>query len=564
MKTKRPYSSLCKAPTGIQGLDDITNGGLPRERMTLVCGGTGCGKTLFCTEFLIRGANQFGEPGVLLTFEDSAREIALNVASIGFNLPRLTAQKKLFVDQVIIDRSQIEETGNFSLDGLFVRLDHAINSIGARRVVIDTIESIFENLPNPVMLRSELRRLVYWLKQKKVTTLITAERGDHLITGSSLEEYVSDCVLLLNHRVVNMIATRSLRVVKYRGSPHGTNEYPFHISSAGLRLLPITTVVTDQKVSSERISSGLPGLDKMLGGKGYFRGSSILLSGTPGTGKTSIAAHLINAACTRGERCLFVALEESPQEITRNMLSIGLDLARWQKKGLLHIQASRACLHDLETHLAKIHEQVTTLKPGIVVVDPVTAFSILGQSTEIKSMLTRLVDFLKPQGITMFFTTLIHGEAKPQHTGSDISSSIDTWLVVRDIESQGERNRILVLAKSRGMAHSNQIREFRITSQGIEFSGVYLEAEGVLTGSGRMAQEQRELHAQQVERQQGKARERLLDRRRKALAAQIAMLQADLEASKAESLLDSRNRLLNASSQKQDKLEIAHLRWGDK
>ena len=564
MKTKRPHPPLCKAPTGIQGLDDITNGGLPRERATLVCGGPGCGKTLLCLEFLIRGATQFNEPGVLLTFEENTREIVANVASLGFDVPRLLADKKLFIDKVQTNLGEIADTGAFNLEGLFVRLDHAIKSIGARRVVIDTIESLFEGLPHPVLLRSELRRMLYWLKQKGVTTLITAERRDPPLMGSSLEDYVSDCVLLLDHRVNNLVATRHLRVVKYRGSTHGTNEYPFHISSKGICLLPITPVNPDQKISNERISTGLPRLDTMLGGKGYFRGSSILLSGTPGTGKTSIAAHLVNAACARGERCLFFALEEPPKQVIRYMLSIGLDLEQWQKKGLLLIQPSRPCLYGLETHLARLNEETLDFQPTIVVIDPITSFAVLGQSLEIKSMMTRLVDLLKPKGITIFLTTLIHGEGPPQYTGTEISSSIDTWIELRDVENQGERNRILVLAKSRGMAHSNQVREFRITDRGVELADVYLGAEGALTGSARMAQEQQKLASQQIERQRGKARERLLIRRRKALEAQIRVLQADFDASEAESLVDATNQQLLKSSLKKANLEIARGRWADR
>ncbi|MGH7832091.1 MAG: circadian clock protein KaiC, partial [Candidatus Binatia bacterium] len=347
--------TLPKAPSGIQGLDEITFGGLPKGRPTLLCGSAGCGKTLLSMEFLIRGALRYNEPGVFVAFEETAEELAKNVASLGYDLGDLVARKKLIVDYVYLERSDIEETGEYDLEGLFVRLGHAINSIRARRVALDSLEAIFSAFSNQFILRAELRRLFRWLKEKGVTAVITAERGDGTLTRHGLEEYVSDCVIVLDHRVNDQISTRRVRILKYRGSVHGTNEYPFLIGKEGFSVLPITSVGLQHEVSNERISSGVQRLDAMLGGKGYYRGSSILISGTAGTGKSSLCAHFVDAACRRRERCLYVSSEESPPQIIRNMRSIGLALAPWVEKGLLQFQAVRPTFYSLEMHLAILH-----------------------------------------------------------------------------------------------------------------------------------------------------------------------------------------------------------------
>jgi circadian clock protein KaiC len=559
----KPQRVLAKAPTGIQGLDEITVGGLPRGRCSLVCGGPGCGKTLLGMEFLVRGALQFGEPGVFLAFEESGEELAANVASLGFDLPQLVAQKKLLIDFIRVERSEIEETGEFDLDGLFVRLNHAIDSIGAKRVVLDTVESLFGGLPNPGILRAELRRLFRWLREKGVTTIITGERGDATLTRQGLEEYVSDCVLLLDHRVIDLVATRRLRIVKYRGSTHGTNEYPFLIDRTGFSVLPVTSLGLDHEVSTERIPSGIARLDTMLGGKGYFRGSSVLLSGTAGTGKTSMASHFAAATCARGERCLYFAFEEPPRQILRNMATIGLDLGQWEKKGLLQFRASRPSLYGLETHLATMHQAVTQFEPQVVIIDPITSFTSLGQAVEIKSMLTRLVDFLKASRITAFFTTLTHGGGVLESTDTEISSLIDTWLLVRDIELDGERNRGLYVLKSRGMAHSNQIREFRLTGHGVDLIDAYIGPGGVLTGSARLNQETKEQAARLAREQELEAMERVLERKREALQGQIAALKADFAAAETESLEGIRKQRLREQTLEQDRLLMASRRQVD-
>src|SRR3954469_1420274 len=485
-------AALEKAPTGIAGLDEITGGGLPRGRPTLICGSAGCGKTLFGMEFLVRGATEFGEPGVFIAFEETAHELGQNVRSLGFDLEKLIAKNKIAVDYVHIERSEIAETGDFDLEGLFVRLNMAIEAVGAKRVVLDTIETLFGGFDNQALLRSELKRLFRWLKDKGVTAIITGERGEGRLTRQGIEEYVSDCVILLDHRVTEQMSTRRLRVVKYRGTTHGTNEYPFLIDEDGISVLPVTSLGLNHEVTNERISSGVERLDTMLGGEGYYRGSSILVSGTAGGGKTSLAAHFADATCARGERCLYFAFEESRPQFVRNMKSIGLDLERWIRKGLLRHEASRPALHGLEMHLQQMHKQIKAFDPKVVIIDPVTNLSQSGSQVDAEAMLLRMIDFLKSRGITAMLISLTHGGKSLEATDVGISSLIDTWLLVRDIELGGERNRGLYILKSRGMAHSNQIREFLITSEGIQLKDVYIGPEGVLTGSMRAAQEARE------------------------------------------------------------------------
>jgi circadian clock protein KaiC len=522
--------SLPKAATGIQGLDEITGGGLPRGRSTLVCGSAGCGKTLLAMEFLVRGATKFGEPGVFLAFEETAEELAQNVRSLGFDLEELVEQKKLLVDFVHVERSEIEETGEYDLEGLFIRLGNAIDTLGARRVVLDTLETLFGGLSNAAILRAELRRLFRWLKGKGATAIITGERGDGTLTRHGLEEYVSDCVIVLDHRVTEQLSTRRLRIVKYRGTTHGTNEYPFLIDEDGISVLPLTSLGLRQEASDERISTGVPRLDAMLGGKGVYRGSSVLISGTAGTGKTSLAAHFADATCRRGERSLYFSFEESESQMVRNMRSIGLDLKSWSKKGLLRFHATRPSAYGLEMHLATLHKLVDKFQPRVVIVDPITTFLGAGTPVEAESMLMRLIDFLKSQQITALFTSLTHGGQALEMSQVGISSLIDTWLLLRDIELGGERNRGLYVLKSRGMAHSNQVREFLLTDHGIELRDVYVGPEGVLTGSMRLAQEARHQAATLSRQQEIERRQRELERRRQALDAQIAAQRAQFEA----------------------------------
>lgn len=532
--TVKPRQQLPKAPTGIQGLDEITGGGLPKGRPTLVCGGAGCGKTLLAMEFLVRGATQFDEPGVFMAFEEAAQDLIQNVASLGFDLKDLIARKKIVLDFVYIERSKIEVTGEYDLEGLFIRLGHAIDAIGAKRVVLDTIESLFSGLPNPLILRAELRRLFRWLKDKGVTAIITGERGDETLTRQGLEEYVSDCVIMLDHRVSDQASSRRLRVVKYRGSTHGTNEYPFLIDEDGISVLPVTSLGLQHTALTERIPTGVARLDAMLGGNGYFKGSSVLVTGTSGTGKTSLAVHFADAACRRGERALYFSFEESPSQIMRNMRSIGIDLKPWVQKGLLRFQATRPSFTGLEMQLIMVHKAVNAFKPQVVVMDPLNSFVIGGNETEVKAMLVRLVDFLKTNQITGLFTSLTTGGAA-EHTDVAISSMIDTWLIVRDIESGGERNRGISILKSRGMAHSNQIREFLLTDHGVELRDVYVGPHGVLTGSARLTQEAQEQAAQLLYQQDIERRQFARERKHEAMEAQIAALRADFEAQESES-----------------------------
>ncbi len=527
--TRPPPRSFPKCPTGIQGLDEITGGGLPRGRPTLVCGGPGCGKSLLSIEFLVRGAVQHGEPGVLISFEETEPEISANVRSLGFDLDALSRRKLLSVDYVRVERSEIEETGEYDLEGLFVRLGFAIDSIGAKRVVLDTIESLFAGLSNAAILRAELRRLFRWLKDRGVTCIVTGERGEQTLTRQGLEEYVSDCVILLDHRVEEQISTRRLRVVKYRGSSHGTNEYPFLIDEDGVSVMPITSMGLTHSASTERVSSGIPRLDSMLGGRGFYRGSSILVSGTAGTGKSSIAAHFAESVCRGRKKCLVFAFEESQDQIIRNMHSIGIQLEDHVRGGLLRFWNVRPTAMGLETHLASMHKRIAEFRPAAVVVDPISNLMSAGDRSAAGVMLTRLVDYLKLEQITALFTSLTHGGTALERTETDVSSIMDTWILLRDIEIGGERNRGLYVLKSRGMAHSNQIREFRITSQGIELLDVYLGPEGVLTGSARVAQEAREAAARAIAREEINRKQRSLECRRRALEGRIVALQAKLQ-----------------------------------
>lgn len=525
---------LRKSPTGIEGFDQITGGGLPQGRPTLVCGSAGCGKTLFAMEFLVRGALEHNEPGVFMAFEETPEDLAQNVASLGFNLDDLVAREKLLVDHVHVERSEIEETGEYDLDGLFVRLGFAIDSLGAKRVALDTLEVLFSSLPNEGILRAELRRLFRWLKDKGVTTVITAERGEGVLTRQGLEEYVSDCVILLDHRVVEQVSTRRLRVVKYRGSVHGTNEYPFLIGERGISVMPVTSLGLEHKASNEVVSTGVPRLDAMLGSGGVYRGNSILVSGTAGCGKSSLAAHFARASCERGERCLYFAFEESMSQILRNMRSIGIDLQPFVRKGLLQFHATRPTAFGLEVHLATMHKMIDDYQPSTVIVDPLTNLINVGSTTEVRAALVRLIDLLKVRQVTALFTSLTHGGDDLEQTEVGVSSLMDTWILLRNIESNGERNRGIYILKSRGTAHSNQIREFMLTDHGVELRDVYLGTAGVLTGTARLAQETQERADALARRQEVERMERELRRKREAMEAQILIMRSEFEAAEEE------------------------------
>ena len=564
--SRRPRSqaaALQKEPTGIPGFDEITKGGVPKGRPTLICGSAGAGKTLFAMEFLVRGATQFNEPGVFISFEESDEELATNVASLNFDLNELIAEKKLVLDYVFIERSEIEETGEYDLEGLFLRLDHAITSIGAKRIVLDTLEALFSSLPNEAIIRAELRRLFRWLKEKGVTAVITCERGDGTLTRYGLEEYVADCVILLDNRVQNQISTRRLRIVKYRGTSHGTNEYPFFIDEKGFSVLPITSLGLMHKAPIDRISSGVKRLDTMLSGEGFYRGSSILVSGTAGTGKSTLAAHFIEAACLRGERAQFFAFEESQDQIIRNMRSIGIDLERFVKKGLLKFHNARPAAWGLEIHLAMIHKTISDFNPSVVVVDPITNFLAVGDSVETKAMLTRLIDFLKTKQITGMFTSLTSSQSEIEDSEVGVSSLMDAWLLVKTIESNGERNRGLYILKARGIAHSNQVREFVLTDRGIELIDAYVGSEGVLMGSARSSQLAREQVAE-VDRQHAMTRkEHELRRKQELYEAQLVALRGQYESERdaiLRELEDEKQKLEVAAVQRR---EIARLRHAD-
>ncbi|HEX3251881.1 MAG TPA: circadian clock protein KaiC [Pyrinomonadaceae bacterium] len=559
----RPLAGLQKDRTGIPGFDEITHGGLPAGRASLVCGSAGAGKTLFAMEFLVRGATLFNAPGIFMSFEESSEELATNVASLDFDLNQLVADKKLVLDYVFIERSEIEETGEYDLEGLFLRLGHAIDSIGAKRVVLDTLEALFSALPNEAIIRAELRRLFRWLKEKGVTALITCERGEGRLTRYGLEEYVADCVILLDHRVQNQISTRRMRIVKYRGTLHGTNEYPFLIDEKGFSVVPITSLGLSHKAPTEHISSGIVRMDNMLEGKGFYRGSSILVSGTAGTGKSTIGAHFIEAACTRGERALFFAFEESQDQIIRNMRSIGVDLEKCVKKGLLKFHNARPSTWGLEVHLAIIQKTISEFNPSVVMIDPITNFLAIGDRLETKSMLTRLIDFLKSRQITAMFTSLTSGANDVEDSEVDVSSLMDAWLLVKNIESNGERNRGIYILKARGIAHSNQVREFVLTDSGIQIIDAYVGSEGVLMGSARSSQVAREKAADIDRRSKMERKERELRRKQEVYEAQLVGLKGQYETERDAILKEIEEEKQRQKEIAEQRLEIARLRHAD-
>lgn len=552
-----------KAPTGIHGLDEITEGGLPKGRPTLVCGDAGCGKTVLGMEFLVHGAVEFNEPGVFMAFEETNRELDANFASMRFDLAALTAKKKIYIEHVRVERSEIEETGEYDLEGLFIRLQAAVDRVGAKRLVLDTIESLFAGFKDDNILRSELRRLFWWIKDKGLTAIVTAESGGGQLTRQGLEEYVADCVTRLDHTVANQNSIRRLRIIKYRGSAHGTSEYPFLIGTNGFSVFPLSSLRLDHKASLQRVSSGIPRLDAMLGGKGFYHGSSILVSGEAGTGKSSLAAHFVQAACQRGERALIFTSEQSTDEIIRGMRSIGIHLDTFVKKGLLRFHTVRAGYCGLERHLVIMHQEIAAFTPKVAVIDPITNYTSLGNHDEVKSMVTRLIDVFKSRGITSMFTSLTSAGAEPNDSIVGVSSLIDTWILLRNIEANGECNRTLFVLKSRGMAHSNQVREFLLTDRGAQLSDVYVGAAGVLTGASRKAQEAQD-RAAELERKQELERQRsILQRKREQVDAKIAILRAEFEAEKFD--LDRRMHQLEALNTQSltDRAEMSAYRQSD-
>ncbi|MBL0336706.1 MAG: circadian clock protein KaiC [Chitinophagaceae bacterium] len=478
-----------KTPTGIYGLDEITGGGLPKGRPTLICGSAGCGKTVLAIQFLIKGITEFNEPGVFMSFEETAKDLTENVKSFGFDLGKLSGENKLRIDHVRIERSEIQETGEYDLEGLFIRLGHAIDSIGAKRVVLDTIESLFSALSNTTILRSEIRRLFQWLKEKGVTTIITGERGDTTLTRQGLEEYVSDCVILLDFRVIEQIATRRLRIVKYRGSTHGTNEYPFLIDENGVSVLPITSLKLEHVTSTEIISTGLPALDKLFDGNGYFKGNCTLITGSAGTTKTIIAAYFALSSCKRKEKVLYFSFEESPNQLIRNMQSVGMNLSPYVKSKLLLIHSSRPSLHGLEMHLLSLHKYIKDFKPQTVIIDPISSLVSVGSRGEVRAMLARLMDMLKMYQINALFTSLSQEQPGSQNDSTEdaVSSLADTWIKLRNEEKNGIRIRSLYIVKSRGMGHSSEICSYSVTNQGVKIVDELAIKKQSHNGNGRAA-----------------------------------------------------------------------------
>jgi len=549
-KTKSHSFIFPKTPTGVDGLDEITDGGFPQGRPTLICGGAGCGKTLLSMQFLIKGITEHNEPGVFMSFEEPSDDLTLNVKSLGFDLEQLKKDKKLVVDHVRVERSEIEEAGEYDLDGLFIRLGHAIDSIKATRVVLDTIESLFAGLDNQAILRAELRRLFHWLKTKGVTAIITGERGEATLTRQGLEEYVSDCVIVLDHRVIEQVSTRRLRIVKYRGSTHGTNEYPFLIDEDGISVLPITSLKLDNEVSSDIISTGVPGLNDMFHGGGFYRGSNILVSGTAGTAKTTVACYFANEQCEKNEKTIYFAFEESPHQLVRNMKSIGIDLEKHIKKGILQIHSSRPSLNGLELHLLTLRKLIKEFQPTTIIIDPISNLISVGSEHEVRSMLVRLIDMLKANNITAMFTSLNKqtDNFRPDLAEESVSSLVDTWITVRDMEGIGERNRGIFIIKARGMGHSNQVREFIITSNGIELLDVELGPQGILTGAARQSYQFKKTISDIKLQNEISRKDREIERKRKVLEANIEALKNEFESAEEEL------SILKATEELQEKL----------
>lgn len=557
-----PPSGIEKALTGIDGFDQLTLGGLPRGRPTLLCGAAGCGKTMFAMTFLVEGILRHNEPGVFVSFEERSTDLAANVASLGYDVPGLVAQNKLLIDHIELRPSETDETPDYDLEGLFIRLDVVIRKVKAQRVVLDTIETLFSSFKDSSVLRAELRRLFEWLKDRGVTAIITGERGEGQLTRYGIEEYVSDCVIVLDNRVRDQITTRRLRVVKYRGSAHGTNEYPFLIDGEGITVLPITSAGLEHPSSEEIIPTGVPGLDRMLDAGGIYRGSSVLISGLAGTGKTTFAAKFAKASCERGERVLFFEFEESPAQVIRNMRSVGIDLDEFIGNQL-RFESARPSLFGLEMHLARMYRDIEKFDPSLVVVDPVSAFR--GLEDEVHGVFLRLIDMLKARGATCVFTSLVDvasATSAASLNDRSLSSLMDVWLALFNTEANGERNRTLYLLKARGMAHSNQIREYTLSEAGIEMVPVYVGVGGVLTGSARVAQESKERAERAAFEEDAHRAQRETERRRQVIRRQIADLQAELVAEDAEATAQDQVTRTAQEVAQEDQESIARRRGG--
>ena len=555
MRASAAGKTLPKCPTGIKGLDDVTFGGLPAGRPSLLCGAAGCGKTLFAMTFLVNGATLYGEPGVFMSFEERSHDLIENVASLGYDVEMLVADGRIAIDHVRVESAEIEESGDYDLEALFVRLGYAIDRIGAKRVVLDTIEALFSGFTDQAVLRAELRRLFGWLKDKGVTAIITGERGEGQLTRYGIEEYVSDCVILLDNRVLDQVTTRRLRVVKYRGSAHGTNEYPFLIDDQGISVMPITSAGLEHQTSSDVVPTGVASLDAMFGIGGFYRGSSVLISGLAGTGKSTFSASFADAVCKRGEKCLYFAFEESPDQIVRNMRSAGIDLQQHRDSGLLKFEAARPSLYGLEMHLARMNRDIEDFDPNAVVVDPISAFR--GVQSEIYATLLRLADICKGRGITGIFTSLSLAADHVTESDRGVSSLMDSWISLTDVEASGERNRVLYVLKSRGMKHSNQMREYLLTDHGIHLIEPYVGAHGVLTGSARLAQEAAERDSA-IERTQASARRhRDLSRKRATIERQIAEMHAMLQAEEEEAAMVREQEQVHEGVLTEDRVAMA-------
>jgi circadian clock protein KaiC len=558
-----PLPGIAKCSSGIHGFDEITFGGLPRGRSTLICGGAGTGKTLFAMEFIVRGARDFREPGLFVTFEESAAELVTNVASLGIDLAQLIERKRLAIDHIQLSPSEIMATGEFNLDGLFIHLGAAIKAVGAKRIAIDSLGTLLARLPNELILGGELRRLFAWLKELGITAIITTELGDTTLTRYRLDEYISDCVIVLDQRVINQMSTRRLRIIKYRGALHGTNEYPMLIDEGGLSVLPIRALNLDYPLTGQHQRTGIPRLDTMLGGKGFYRGSCILISGSAGSGKTSLAALFALQLAREGKRCLYLPTEEAPRQLLRNLTSIGVDLAVPLRQGLLKMQPIRPTIFGLEQHLLNIQREVEHFRPAAVIIDPTSSLTSIGDPLAIEGMLIRLINFLKMKGITLLLTSLTAGGPLEEASMAAISSQVDTWIVQKMVQTPSERNRVLYIMKSRGMAHSNQLREYTLSARGVDLLDVYDSGGEEATGTGRLRQQ---AHAEAEEKVRSLAAEQGLRARaqtRRNLQAQIAELETQLSETKLDRQREQRRVQSQAATLRTDQTRLARARKED-
>ena len=513
--------------TGVKGLDDVLGGGIPQGHAMLLVGKPGTGKSILSMEYLLHGIELHKENGVYISFEESEKQIISNAASFGWKFEEMVKKNKLAISYIDMQPEQMRTVGDYDLSALILRVKGAIKKVNARRVVIDGINNLLSTFDDERIIRSDLLRLIREIKEVNATIFITGERGHDSWSKMGFEEYLADGLMHLDNRTDGNYQTREIQVVKCRGINHYTGKSPFIINSEGMSIRPLITADFDYKVLKSRVSTGIADIDNMLGGKGLYRGSTVYITGPSGAGKTSISSSFANGACSRGERALFLAFEESSDQIIRNMKSIGLSLDKWVNEKLLYFYTARATTNSLEGHLDNIMTMVREVEPTCVVLDPISAFRPIANENETKLMLIRLNDYLRARKITTVFTALSSDGEYSEHADVQLSSIADTWIVVRIMDYKGERNNVMQLMKSRGMSHSRQMKEMYFTGNGLKLQNVYQGPEGVLTGAARIGQEKYEKLKE--------ARNVIeIDKNRKKIERKKSLLEASIEALKHE------------------------------